>query len=134
MPRYMLDTDTCSYIMKRSNERVMQRLQAMPVRDVCVSVVSKAELLYGVEISTRRERDEGALRAFLKYVEVLPFPDEASPHYARLRADLKKRGMMIGSNDLLIAAHALSLGMTLVTNNTQEFKRVRDLVIENWAT
>ena len=133
MPRYMLDTDTCSYVMKRSSERVLKRLQAMPVQDVCISVISKAELLYGVELSARRQHDEAALKAFLEYAEVLPFLDEASPHYARIRADLKKRGTMIGANDLLIAAHALSLGMTLVTNNTREFKRIRGLTIENWT-
>jgi tRNA(fMet)-specific endonuclease VapC len=133
MPRYMLDTDTCSYIMKRSNERVLTRLQAVSVRDVCISVIVKAELLYGVEVSARRQQDEAALRAFLEYAEVLPFPDEASSHYARIRADLKNRGAMIGANDLLIAAHACSMGLILVTNNTQEFGRVRGLSIENWT-
>ena len=133
MPRYMLDTDTCSYIMKRSNDRVLTRLQAVSVRDVCISVIVKAELLYGVEVSARRQQDEAALRAFLEYAEVLPFPDEASPHYARIRADLKNRGAMIGANDLLIAAHACSVGLILVTNNTQEFGRVRGLSIENWT-
>ena len=133
MPRYLLDTDTCSYIMKRSNARVMARLQGTSVRDVCISVISKAELLYGVEISVRRQQDEAALKAFLEYAEVLPFPDEAAPHYARVRADLKKRGAMIGANDLLIAAHALSLDLRLVTNNMREFKRVRGLAIENWT-
>ena len=133
MPRYMLDTDTCSYIMKRSNERVLARLQALPVRDVCISVIVKAELLYGVEVSARRQQDEAALKAFLEYTETFPFPDEASPHYARIRGDLKRRGLMIGANDLLIAAHALGLGLPLVTNNEQEFKRVRGLMIENWT-
>lgn len=133
MPRYMLDTDTCSYIMKRSNERVLKRLQPLPAQDVCISVISKAELLYGVELSARRQQDDAAVNAFLKYVNVLDFPDEAAPHYAKIRADLKTRGMMIGANDLFIAAHASSLGLTLVTNNTQEFGRVRGLGIENWA-
>jgi tRNA(fMet)-specific endonuclease VapC len=133
MARYMLDTDTCSYIMKRSNEAVVKRLQKIPVSDVCISVITKSELLFGVEMSPRREQDEAALSAFLHYVEVLDFPDQASPHYARIRADLKKLGTMIGANDLLIAAHARSLGLTLVTNNTREFGRVRDLRIENWT-
>jgi len=133
MPRYMLDTDTCSYIMKRSNERVLQRLQATSVRDVCVSVITKCELLYGVEISVRRPQDEAALKAFLEYAEVLDFPAGAALSYAKIPADLKNRGMMIGANDLFIAAHACSLGLTLVTNNTEEFARVRDLALENWA-
>jgi tRNA(fMet)-specific endonuclease VapC len=133
MPRYMLDTDTCSYIMKRSNDAVLKRLQEVPVRDVCISVITKSELLFGVEMSPLREQDEAALSAFLRYVEVLDFPDQASLHYARIRADLKTQGTMIGANDLLIAAHARSLGLTLVTNNTREFARVRDLMIENWT-
>jgi tRNA(fMet)-specific endonuclease VapC len=133
MPRYMLDTDTCSYIMKRSNAAVLQRLSAVPVSDVCISVITKSELLYGVVASPRRRQDEAALSAFLHYIEVLDFPDQASPHYARIRAALRTRGTMIGANDLFIAAHARSLGLTLVTNNTREFRRVSKLAIENWA-
>jgi len=133
MPRYMLDTDTCSYVMKRSNEKVLKRLQRIPVSDVCISVITKSELLFGVEVSPRRQQDELALTAFLGYVEVLDFPDTASSHYAKIRADLKKRGAMIGANDLFIAAHARSLGMTLVTNNSREFGRIPLLVMENWT-
>jgi tRNA(fMet)-specific endonuclease VapC len=134
MPRYMLDTDTCSYIMKRSSDAALKRLKKVPVNEVCISVITKSELLYGVELSPRRRQDEAALSAFLSYVEVLDFPDRASAHYAKIRADLKKQGTMIGANDLLIAAHALSLGLTLVTNNTREFRRVKNLAIENWAS
>jgi len=133
MPRYMLDTDMCSYIMKRSDDAVLKRLQKVPVDDVCVSVITKAELLYGIEMSPRRQQDEAALSAFLRYVEVLDFPDEASLHYAKIRADLKTRGTLIGANDLLIAAHARSLGFTLVTNNVREFGRVHGLSLENWT-
>jgi tRNA(fMet)-specific endonuclease VapC len=133
MPRYMLDTDTCSYIMKRKYDSLLQRLVKVPVNDVCISVITKSELLFGVEISPRRRQDEAALAAFLRYAEVLDFPDEASGHYAKIRADLKAHGTMIGANDLLIAAHARSLGLTLITNNTREFRRVRGLSIENWA-
>ena len=133
MPRYMLDTDTCSYIMKRSNEKVFKHLEKVPVSDVCISVITKSELLYGVELSPRRHQDEAALASFLRYVEVLEFPDGASPQYAKIRADLKRRGTMIGANDLFIAAHASSLGLTLVTNNTREFRRVGHLTLENWT-
>lgn len=133
MSRYMQDTDTCSYIMKRSNQQVLHRLQNVAVSDVCISVITKAELLFGVEVSARRQQDEAALKAFLGYIEVLDFPDQASPHYAKIRADLKTRGAMIGANDLLIAAHASSLGLTLVSNNTREFGRVRNLILENWT-
>ena len=133
MPRFMLDTDTCSYIMKRSPQAVLDRLQAVPVGEVCISVVTRAELLYGVEVSPKRVHDLAALEAFLPYVEVLDFASDAALHYAQIRADLKKRGALIGANDLLIAAHARALGLTLVTNNTADFGRVRGLALENWA-
>lgn len=130
----MLDTHTCSYIMKRAHPLVLKRLQVVPVGDVCMSVVTKAELLYGVEVSPRRAHDAATLAAFLPCVDVLEFGGDAALHYAEIRADLKKRGALIGANDLFIAAHARALGLTLVTNNTAEFERVRDLAIENWAT
>ena len=133
MPRFMLDTDTCSYIMKRSHPTVLKRLQAVSVADVCMSVITKAELLYGVEVSPRRAQDAAALVAFFSYVEALDFADNAALHYAEIRADLKKRGTLIGGNDLFIAAHARALGVTLVTNNTAEFARVRDLTLDNWT-
>jgi tRNA(fMet)-specific endonuclease VapC len=133
MPRSMLDTDICSYIMKRSNDAVLKRLSTVPVSDVCISVITKSELVFGVEVSPRRQQDAAALSAFLKYIQILDFPDEASLHYARIRAELRKSGTMIGANDLFIAAHARSLGLTLVTNNTREFGRVSRLVVENWT-
>jgi tRNA(fMet)-specific endonuclease VapC len=133
MLRFMLDTDTCSYIMKRSNDRLLKRLSRTPVSDVCISVITKSELLYGIEISPRGQQDQAALSSFLQYVEVLDFPDEAAADYAKIRAHLKMGGAMIGANDLLIAAHARSLGLTLITNNMREFKRVPKLSIENWT-
>ena len=129
----MLDTDTCSYIMKRSHDPLLRRLQKIPVGDVCISVITKSELLFGVELSHRQRQDEAALRTFLNYIEVLDFPEKACAHYAQIRAELKVSGAMIGANDLFIAAHARSLDLTLVTNNTREFGRVRKLAIENWA-
>ena len=93
MPRYMLDTDICSYIMKRSNDAVLKRLSTVPVSDVCISVITKSELLFGVEVSPRRRQDAAALSAFLNYMQSnLDFPDEASLHYARIRADLSTAG------------------------------------------
>jgi len=133
MPRFMLDTDTCSYVMKRSHHGVLKRLEAVRVSDVCMSVITKSELLFGVEISPRKQQDGVALNAFLEYVEVLDFPDQAAWHYAEIRAHLKAHGTMIGANDLFIAAHARSLGLTLVTNNTHEFGRIPNLVLENWT-
>ena len=94
---------------------------------------TKAELLYGVDVSPRRAQDAAALAAFLPYVEVVALDQDAARHYAEIRADLKRRGAMIGANDLFIAAHARALGLTLVTNNIAEFDRVSDLAIENWT-
>jgi tRNA(fMet)-specific endonuclease VapC len=133
MLRYMLATDICSYVMKRSHDPLLKRLQKVPVSDVCISVITKSELLYGVEVSPRQRQDEAALNAFLGYVEVLEFPDKASPHHAQIRAHLKKAGTLMGGNDLFIAAHARSLGMTLVTHNTPEFSRVPKLTVEDWT-
>ena len=134
MPRFMLDTDTCSYIMKRSHPLVLKRLRSVAVEDVCMSVITKAELLYGVELSPRRDHDAAALAAFLPYVDAITLDADVALHYAEIRADLKRRGAMIGANDLFIAAHARALGLTLVTNNTAEFRRVRGLEIRNWTT
>jgi tRNA(fMet)-specific endonuclease VapC len=129
----MLDTDISSYIMKRSHDSVLRRLQNVPVGDVCISAITKSELMYGVQASPRRQQDQAALDAYLRHVVVLDYPDQAALHYAQIRADLRLRGTMIGANDLLIAAHARCLGLTLVTNNTREFGRVQSLDIENWT-
>jgi tRNA(fMet)-specific endonuclease VapC len=133
MAEYMLDTDISSYIMKRSHEVVLRRLRKVPIGVVCISVITKSELLFGVEVSPRRQQDHAALDQYLRHVEILDFPDEAALHYAQIRAALKTRGTMICANDLFIAAHARALDLTLVTNNTQEFGRVPDLKIENWT-
>jgi tRNA(fMet)-specific endonuclease VapC len=133
MAVYMIDADISSYIMKRSHNHVLKRLQQVSVGDVCVSAITKSELLFGVAVSPRRQQDQAALDGYLRHVVVLDYPDEAALHYAQIRADLKSQGTMIGANDLLIAAHARCLGLTLVTNNTREFGRVKNLKIENWT-
>lgn len=133
MNRYMLDTDTSSYIMKRASQNILHRLSQVPVKDVYISAISKCELMYGVEVSPRLQRDRAALDLYLRHVSVLDFPEDAALDYGMIRADLKKSGAMIGSNDLLIAAHARRLGMILVTNNLREFTRVQGLRTENWA-
>ena len=130
----MLDTDICSFIIKRTNEKLLKRLRRAPVEDVCISPISKAELLYGVDISPRPKADEAAVAAFLTHIAVLDFSDEAALHYAATRGHLKRKGTfvantlshssLIGANDLLIAAHARAAALTLVTNNTGEFGRV----------
>ena len=133
MATYLLDTDISSYIMKRSDVMVLKRLQSVLIRDVAISVITQAQLMYGVEVSPRQQQDRVALEAYLKVIEVLDFPRNAGRHYGEIRAALKAAGTMIGANDLLIAAHARSLGLTLVTNNTREFGRVGGLKLENWT-
>ena len=129
----MLDTDISSYIMKRTHDAVLRRLQQRDVGAVCISVITQSELFYGVEVSPRPQQDRAALAQYLRHVEILDFPVEAALHYAQIRAALKVSGTMIGANDLFIAAHARALGLTLVTNNTQEFSRVLHLKLENWT-
>jgi tRNA(fMet)-specific endonuclease VapC len=134
MPIYMLDTDISSYVMKRSHDAVLRKLQTVSVAEVSISAITKSELMYGVEVSPRRQQDQAALDAYLRHVEVLEYPGDAALDYAQIRAALKMSGTMIGANDLFLAAHARSLGLTLVTNNTREFRRVQGLIIENWTT
>jgi len=133
MLRYMLYTDIASYIMKGSEPAVMRRLAKAAVGELCISAISKAELSYGVEISPRAAVDRERLDVLLRHLEVLDFPQNAATDYAQIRAWLKKRGTMIGANDLLIAAHARCGGLTLVTNNVREFQRVPGLKLENWC-
>lgn len=111
---------------------VMKRLASVPVGDVCISAISKAELMHGVEVSPRPAQDRARLDVFLRHMVVLDFPQDAATDYAEIRAWIKKRGTMIGANDLFIAAHARCAGFVLVTNNTREFRRVPRLTIENW--
>lgn len=97
-----------------------------------MSVVTYAELRFGVHISSRKKKNLDALELLTAHLAVLDWPRDAASHYAEIRADLKRGGAMIGANDLLIAAHARSLGAVVVTNNTKEFARVRGLRVENW--
>jgi tRNA(fMet)-specific endonuclease VapC len=133
MLRYMLDTDICSYVMKGSEPGVIRRLTSVPVGDVCISAITQAELMYGVEVSPRKQQDGARLEVLLRHLVVLDFVQAAASDYAEIRASLKKQGNMIGANDLLIAAHARCAGLVLVTNNQREFRRVPKLKIENWC-
>ena len=132
MFRYLLDTDICSYIIRDAYPVLLKKIRATEVGEQGISVVTKAELLFGVRMSPRPDKDATAVVAFLRYVDILPMDDAVAQHYADVRADLKERGTMIGANDLWIAAHARSLGLILVTNNTREFARVPGLKLENW--
>ena len=129
----LLDTNTCIYLIRRRPKEALQRFERFEVGEVGVSVITISELRYGVEKSTRPEQNLRALEQFLLPLEVQDFGPEATVSYGRVRASLEERGMPIGPLDTLIAAHALSLGATLVTNNTREFERVSGLQIEDWT-
>lgn len=131
-PLYLLDTDTCSYVMRRAHPALLARLTATPLEHVAISVVTAAELLYGTRLSARPEQARHAYDAFVLHLQVLDWTIQAADHYADIRADLKRRGEPIGANDLMIAAHARSLGAVIVTNNVREFGRVDGLTVENW--
>lgn len=129
--RYMLDTSTCVFAMN-NNASVRGRFIAEYGRGLCISAITAAELWFGVENSGRPEKNAETLWAFLAAVEIIPFDTMAAVEYGRVRARLKRAGAPIGSLDMLIAAHAVSLGLTLVTNNTREFERVHGLDLEDW--
>jgi tRNA(fMet)-specific endonuclease VapC len=129
---YMLDTDICAFVLRRSSPSLLKRLQATPLVQQAMSVVTYAELLFGIQLSMKKKANQAAVDALVHHLAVLDWPQEAAKHYAKIRADLKKKGTMIGSNDLLIAAHARSLDATVVTNNIKDFGRVKGLKVENW--
>lgn len=131
--RYLLDTDTCIYIIKKQPPKVFNRLKKYSIGDVAVSSITVAELEYGAAKSSRPDQNRNALLAFLSPFELLPFDDQAAIHYGDIRSHLEKTGKVIGSMDMLIAAHARSIPLILVSNNTGEFARVPDLHVENWV-
>jgi len=131
--RYMLDTNICIYAIKHKPEKVFQKLQEVEPEDVCVSSVTYAELVHGVEKSVAVEKNRLALSMLLANIEILDFNVDAADCYGKIRADLGKKGTPIGSLDMMIAGHAQSLGYTVVTNKVKEFSKVQDLKIENWA-
>ena len=130
--RYMLDTNICIYIIKHKPEKVFQKLLEFDPEDICISVITYAELLHGVEKSMARDRNMIALTLFLSNIEIIDYNQKAAMEYGLLKASLEKTGKPIGPFDMLIASHAKSLGYTLVTNNTKEFERVEGLSLENW--
>jgi tRNA(fMet)-specific endonuclease VapC len=131
--KYMLDTDMCIYIIKKKSHKVIESLKKLDLGDVFLSVITLAELEYGVEKSEHREKNKIALIGFLSPFEVLPFSHKAAVAYGEIRATLEKKGQIIGPYDLLIAAHALSEDIILVTNNVREFARIPNLQVENWS-
>ncbi len=130
----MLDTNICIYIIKKKPSQVIERLRKLDISQVGISSITLSELDYGVSKSSKPEQNKLALTEFLAPLEILPYGDLAAQRYGQIRSELERRGTPIGSLNLLIAAHALSLGVTLVTNNDKEFSRVAELMLENWAS
>jgi tRNA(fMet)-specific endonuclease VapC len=131
--KLMLDTNVCIYLIKEHPASVLERFAAHPVGDIGISVITLAELEYGVAKSSRPAKNREALEQFVSPLDVAPFDRAATAAYGRLRTALEKKGQPIGSMDLLIAAHALSLNVRLITHNVKEFGRVPGLRIEDWA-
>lgn len=123
----MLDTNICIAIIKQKSKDILQKFGAYQVGDICISSVTLAELRYGVQ-----EKNQAALDEFILPLEVVSFDETAALYYGTLRATLEKLGTPIGSLDTMIGAHALSLNLTLVTNNTKEFNRIPSLKVIDW--
>ena len=131
--KIFLDTDICIYAINRKRPAVLARVRDYRIGAVGISSITYAVLRFGVENSGRIEENLARLERVLLPLEIVPFDAEAARQYGRLRTELKGAGCPIGSNDLLIAAHALSLDVTLVTNNVREFTRVSGLRVEQWG-
>jgi len=128
----MLDTNTCIALIKRKPVHTLQQFSEYQVGDIGISAVTLAELRYGVSKSQHQATNQAALDEFIMPLEVAAFDEPATDAYGELRAALEKQGTPIGPLDTMIAAHALSLGVTLVTNNTREFNRAPKLAVVDW--
>jgi tRNA(fMet)-specific endonuclease VapC len=130
---YLLDTNICIYIAKHKPISVLQQFSKLKVGEVGMSIITHGELLYGIEKSQYPTKSKKILEELLTFIAPYPLTVEVSEHYAHIRAHLEKKGKPIGANDLWIAAQALTLHTTLVTNNEKEFSRIPHLKIENWV-
>ena len=131
--KLLLDTNICIYIIKRKPAAVLERFRGYQVGDIGISSITLSELRFGVAKSEYRAKNAKALEEFITPLEIVPFGEEAALAYGGIRAALEKAGTVIGSMDMLIAAHAVALGIPLVTNNTREFERVSDLDVLDWT-
>lgn len=132
--RYLLDTNICIYLRQNRPPEVTARFRRLQPGEAVLSVITYGELAYGAERSKQRPRALESLARLVSLLSVLPLPEDAAMAYGQIRAALEFRGEMIGGNDLWIAAHAKSAGLTLVTNNEREFRRIPGLKIQNWIT
>ncbi|NOT69389.1 MAG: type II toxin-antitoxin system VapC family toxin [Methylophilaceae bacterium] len=131
MKQYMLDTNTVSYLIK-SNAQVIAHLLAVPITSICISAITEGELLFGIAKRPQAKKLHLAVQEFLKRVDVIAWESATAQHYGSLRADLERQGKTLAPLDTLIAAHALSINATLVTND-RAFSAATNLVIENWC-
>ena len=133
---YMLDTNTCIYAMQGARKDkfacVTDTFKKKIKQGLSMSAITLAELEYGVANSNQPEQKAAALLQFLVVFDIMPFNESAASEYGKIRADLKRRGLLIGPNDMLIAAHAKSIGHILVTSNRREFERIGGLQLEDW--
>ncbi|MDP2277795.1 MAG: type II toxin-antitoxin system VapC family toxin [Nitrospirota bacterium] len=131
--KFMLDTNTCIYLIKQKPPKVLKHFKAHSVGEIGISSITLAELRFGVEKSQHIQKNQEALNAFILPLEIGDFDEKAAKVYGEIRAALEKTGNPIGSMDMLIGAHALSLGLTLVTNNTKEFRKIKHLKVIDWT-
>jgi len=132
MLKYLLDTNIVIYVLKRRPKEVLDVFN-INARRMAISSITLSELLYGAEKSQNIDKNLEAIEEFISHLDVLPYDAKASQHYGQIKAALEKKGEIIGENDIHIAAHAISQGLILVTNNLREFKRVPNLAFENWV-
>ncbi|MBD2542889.1 type II toxin-antitoxin system tRNA(fMet)-specific endonuclease VapC [Planktothricoides raciborskii] len=131
--KFLLDTNICIYIIKQKPAKVLEKFQRLNPSDVGISSITLAELEYGIAKSQQSDKNRIALNQFLITLEIVKFDEKASNIYGDVRAELERKGLVIGAMDMLIAAHAISLDLILVTNNVKEFSRIPNLRLENWA-
>ena len=133
MLKYLLDTNIVIYVLKRRPKELLDVFNANASR-MAISSITLSELMYGAEKSLNTDKNLEAVEEFVSHLEVLPYDAKASQHYGQIKAALEKKGQIIGENDIHIAAHAISHGLILVSNNIREFKRVSNLALENWVS
>ena len=130
---YLIDTNTCIYITKKSPQSVYEKFKCLKIGELAMSMITYGELLYGVEKSQHQEKNLNTLESLTHYIPALPMSTDVANHYGNIRAHLSRKGLLIGNNDLWIAAHARALDITLITNNIREFSRVEKLDLEDWC-
>ena len=131
--KYMLDTNICIYLIKQKPEKVLRHFKNHSIGDIGISSITLAELRFGVEKSQQIQNNRQALEEFILPLEIADFDEKAAVRYGAVRAALEKAGTPVGSMDMLIGAHALSLDLTLVTNNVREFKQIKKLKVVDWS-